>query len=95
MSSVVVPGTYRLQREDGTDVGNPWNIEHLRRFYPWKNGEESYVLNPSVINKVQSFQLLVLVFPSPRLVQHTRGLRVSRPDSPTTSLLSVGSPQRN
>ena len=23
MSSVVVPGTYRLQREDGMDVGNP------------------------------------------------------------------------
>ena len=34
MSSVVIPGTYRLQHEDGTDVGNPWNIEHLRRFYP-------------------------------------------------------------
>ena len=34
VSSVVVPGTYRLQREDGTDVGNLWNIEHLRRFYP-------------------------------------------------------------
>ena len=34
MSSVVVLGTYRLQREDGIDVGNPWNIEHLRGFYP-------------------------------------------------------------
>ena len=34
ISSVVVPGTYRLQCEDGTDVGNPWNIEHLRRFCP-------------------------------------------------------------
>ena len=34
VSIVVDPGTYRLQREDGTDVGNPWNIEHLRRFYP-------------------------------------------------------------
>ena len=33
VSSVVILGTYRLQREDGTDVGNPWNIEHLRRFY--------------------------------------------------------------
>ena len=33
MSSVVVPRTYRLQCEDGTDVGNPWNIEHLRCFY--------------------------------------------------------------
>ena len=34
VSSVIVPGTCRLQRKDGTDVGNPWNIEHLRRFYP-------------------------------------------------------------
>jgi hypothetical protein len=34
VSSVVVPGTYRLRREDGTDVGNPWNNEHLRHFYP-------------------------------------------------------------
>ena len=34
VSSVVVPGTYKLQCEDGTDVGNPWNIEHLRCFYP-------------------------------------------------------------
>jgi hypothetical protein len=33
VSSVVVPGTYRLQREDETNVCNPWNIEHLRRFY--------------------------------------------------------------
>ena len=34
VSSMVVPGTYRLHREDGTDVGNLWNIEHLLRFYP-------------------------------------------------------------
>ena len=34
VSSIVAPRTYRLQCEDGMDVGNPWNIEHLRRFYP-------------------------------------------------------------
>ena len=34
MSNIVVLGTYRLQREDGTYVGNPWNIDHLHRFYP-------------------------------------------------------------
>ena len=34
VSSVIVPRTYRLQRKDGTDMGNPWNIEHLRCFYP-------------------------------------------------------------
>jgi len=34
VSRVVVPGTYCLQREDGTDVGNLWNIGHLCPFYP-------------------------------------------------------------
>ena len=34
VSRVVVPGTYCLQREVGTYEGNPWNIEHLCRFYP-------------------------------------------------------------
>ena len=34
VSGIVVPETYRLQRPDGTDMGNTWNIEHLRRFYP-------------------------------------------------------------
>ena len=33
VSSVVVPGTYKMQHEDRTYEGNPWNIEHLRRFY--------------------------------------------------------------
>jgi len=34
ISRVVVAGTYCLRRQDGTDVSNPWNIEHLRHFYP-------------------------------------------------------------
>ena len=33
-SQVIRPGMYRLRRDDGADVPNPWNIEHLRRFYP-------------------------------------------------------------
>lgn len=28
------PGLVRLATEDGTELLNPWNIEHLRRFYP-------------------------------------------------------------
>ncbi|XP_066167022.1 uncharacterized protein [Oryza sativa Japonica Group] len=28
------PGSVRLTMEDGTELPNPWNIEHLRRFYP-------------------------------------------------------------
>jgi hypothetical protein len=33
ISEVTRPGSYRLKREDGTDVDNSWNIEHLRCFY--------------------------------------------------------------
>jgi hypothetical protein len=28
------PGSVRLTTEDGTELPNPWNIEHLCRFYP-------------------------------------------------------------
>jgi hypothetical protein len=30
---VTWPGSYRLTQTDGTEVGNSWNIEHLRKFY--------------------------------------------------------------
>jgi hypothetical protein len=33
-SEVTRPGSYRLTQMDGTEVGNSWNIEHLRKFYP-------------------------------------------------------------
>ena len=28
------PGSARLETEDGIPVANPWNIQHLRKFYP-------------------------------------------------------------
>ena len=34
VKEITRPGAYRLMREDGSDVPNTWNIEHLRRFYP-------------------------------------------------------------
>jgi hypothetical protein len=34
VSKVTRPGSYRLTQMDGTEVGNSWNIEHLRKFYP-------------------------------------------------------------
>jgi hypothetical protein len=34
VTEVVSPSTYRLQWGDGQGVPNPWNVEHLRRFYP-------------------------------------------------------------
>jgi hypothetical protein len=34
VSEVTRPRSYRLTQMDGTEVGNSWNIEHLRKFYP-------------------------------------------------------------
>jgi hypothetical protein len=34
VTEVISPSTYRLQWSDGQGVPNPWNVEHLRRFYP-------------------------------------------------------------
>jgi hypothetical protein len=34
ISEVARSGSYRLTQMDGTEVGNSWNIEHLRKFYP-------------------------------------------------------------
>jgi hypothetical protein len=34
IAEVTRPGSYRLTQMDGTEVGNSWNIEHLRKFYP-------------------------------------------------------------
>jgi hypothetical protein len=34
VSEVTRLGSYRLTQMDGTEVGNPWNIEHIRKFYP-------------------------------------------------------------
>jgi hypothetical protein len=28
------PGSPRLKTVEGVPVGNPWNIAHLRKFYP-------------------------------------------------------------
>jgi hypothetical protein len=34
VSEVTRPESYRLTQMDGMEVGNSWNIEHLRKFYP-------------------------------------------------------------
>jgi hypothetical protein len=34
VSEVTQLGSYQLTQMDGTEVGNSWNIEHLRKFYP-------------------------------------------------------------
>jgi hypothetical protein len=34
ISEVTRPGSYRLTQMDNTEVGNSWNIEHVRKFYP-------------------------------------------------------------
>jgi hypothetical protein len=34
VAEVTRPGSYRLTQMDGSEIGNSWNIEHLRKFYP-------------------------------------------------------------
>jgi hypothetical protein len=34
VAEVTRPESYRLTQMDGTEIGNSWNIEHLRKFYP-------------------------------------------------------------
>jgi hypothetical protein len=34
VAEVTRPGSYRLTQMDSMEVGNSWNIEHLRKFYP-------------------------------------------------------------
>jgi hypothetical protein len=34
VAEVTRPRSYRLTQMDGTQVGNSWNIEHLKKFYP-------------------------------------------------------------
>ncbi|XP_034591865.1 uncharacterized protein [Setaria viridis] len=34
IKKVIQLGTYQLQWTDGSGVPNPWNIQHLRHFYP-------------------------------------------------------------
>jgi hypothetical protein len=34
VAEVTWPGSYWLTQMDDTKVGNSWNIEHLRKFYP-------------------------------------------------------------
>jgi hypothetical protein len=51
------PGLYRLQREDGSDVPNAWNIDQLRLFYmlvilctfSFLLAALTYMINPSAM----------------------------------------------
>jgi hypothetical protein len=43
ITEVISPSTYRLQWGRGQGVLNPWNMEHLRRFYPQISFYYNYV----------------------------------------------------
>ena len=34
VTHIARPGAARLEKEDDMPVPNPWNIQHLRKFYP-------------------------------------------------------------
>jgi hypothetical protein len=41
---VLKPGTYKLANEDGEELTNAWNIQQLRRFYPYKGFPRFFVI---------------------------------------------------
>jgi hypothetical protein len=45
VTQVCRPGCVRLLEEDGTPLPNPWNIEHLRKFYPSCSGETIFCID--------------------------------------------------
>jgi hypothetical protein len=40
VTHIARPGSARLETVEGVLVGNPWNIAHLRKFYPEVPHEE-------------------------------------------------------
>jgi hypothetical protein len=40
VTHIARPGSARLEAAEGVPVGNPWNIAHLRKFYPQVPREE-------------------------------------------------------
>jgi hypothetical protein len=46
VTEVIIPTTYRLQWGDRKGVPNPWNVEHLRRFYPYNSFSNSTFVFP-------------------------------------------------
>jgi hypothetical protein len=41
---VLKPGTYKLANEDGEELTNAWNIQQLRRFYPYEGFPSSFFI---------------------------------------------------
>jgi hypothetical protein len=35
IAQIMRPGAYRLKNSDDNLLTNTWNIENLRKFYPW------------------------------------------------------------
>jgi hypothetical protein len=42
VTQVCRPGCIRLATAEGEPVPRPWNIEHLRKFYPWCSSEAAH-----------------------------------------------------
>jgi hypothetical protein len=68
VAEVTRPGSYRLTQMDDTEIGNSWNIEHLRKFYPllyFKSYRDDNVLykkgNVSSIKKASRILSLFII----------------------------------
>jgi hypothetical protein len=51
IAEVTRPGSYHLTQMDGIEVGNSWNFDHLRKFYPY-HYIKTLVGKPYFVNKM-------------------------------------------
>jgi hypothetical protein len=58
---VLKPDTYKLANKDGEELTNAWNIQQLRRFYPYKGFPSSFcklrTQHPSWLYRCKSYRV--------------------------------------
>ena len=60
VTKVTGPSTYKLTIEDGKEVSNTWHINHLRRFYAWKQLKEEYIYKQQAYQCPWSIKMVFL-----------------------------------
>jgi hypothetical protein len=60
------PGSYRLQREDGSEVPNSWNDDELRPFYKLVNFVVHFCLLPAALYSVEGLYYVLIIYVIPR-----------------------------
>jgi hypothetical protein len=56
VTHIARPGSARLETAEGVPVGNPWNIAHLRKFYPYVPHEEVKTVVMALVSAQKALQ---------------------------------------